>query len=341
MDNVLIIGGNGYFGSVLADYLRENNIKCDVSDINYFKKCNLFKKKENKIHQSCASKLKDKYLKDYNIIIALAGYSNNPIFKKNEKIFHDKEYKYLTNIAKISKKMNIKYIFASSCSLYGASSTNKTCNEKSKLNPITHYSKNKRKIEKFLIKISNKKFKPIILRFATLYGLSQKMRFDIVINMFCGSALSLKKIELNSDGKVNRPFLEILDACKAIYKVIKNNDIYNQQIFNVGSNTDNYKIINIAKIIQKKIPNLKIVFLKKKKKLISDDIIKNNKDKRNYKVNFDKFSKIFKFKPNYTIEKGINKLILDLKKLKIDKKTFNSVKFYRLQYLQKNYEKLN
>jgi len=163
--------------------------------------------------------------------------------------------------------MNIKYIFASSGSLYGASSTNKICNEKSKLNPITHYSKNKRKIEKFLIKISNKKFKPIILRFATLYGLSQKMRFDIVINMFCGSALSLKKIELNSDGKVNRPFLEITDACKAIYKVIKNKDIYNQQIFNVGSNTDNYKIINIAKIIQKKISNLKIVFLKKKRNL--------------------------------------------------------------------------
>ena len=112
------------------------------------------------------------------------------LYLKKEKNFHDKEFKYLKKIAKISKKNSINFIFPSSCSLYGASKSKKLINEN---DPITHYSKNKLKVEKFLLNISNNKFKPIILRFSTLYGLSQKMRFDIVINMFCGSAITSKK----------------------------------------------------------------------------------------------------------------------------------------------------
>ena len=94
------------------------------------------------------------------------------------------------------------------------------------------------------------------MRFSTLYGLSQKMRFDIVINMFCGSAISTKKIELNSDGKVYRPFIEISDACNAVYKVIKSNKKFNNQIFIIGSNVDNFKILNVAKMIKNKVKNL-------------------------------------------------------------------------------------
>jgi len=206
--------------------------------------------------------------------------------------------------------------------------------EKSKINPITHYSFNKRKIEKFLIGITNKNFKPIILRFATLYGLSQRMRFDIVINMFCGSAITQNKIELNSDGKVFRPFIEITDACKAIYKVIKKNKNFKGQIFNVGSNLDNYKIIDLANIIKNNVKDLKIIFLKKTKKLVSDNLIVKGKDKRNYKVNFDKFCKTFKFRANYNVRVGIKKLILNLKRVNLTKNKFKSKKFYRLQYLQ-------
>ena len=168
---------------------------------------------------------------------------------------------YLKRIAKICKRYSIKFIFPSSCSLYGASKTKKLINEKGELNPITHYSKNKKEVEKYLIKISNDKFRPIIMRFSTLYGLSQKMRFDIVINMFCGSAISTKKkIELNSDGKVYRPFIEISDACNAVYKVIKSNKKFNNQIFNIGSNVDNFKILNVAKMIKNKVKNSRIIF---------------------------------------------------------------------------------
>lgn len=334
MNKILILGSNGYFGTVLFEYLKKKGMKCQGTDIDYFKNCNLFKKKIHKTLTSCSSLLNEDYLKNFDTIIALAGYSNNPILKKNEKKFHNKEFKYLTKIAKICKKNKIKYIFPSSCSLYGKSDVEKKLDENSKINPLTHYSLNKRKVEKFLINISDKKFKPIILRFSTLYGLSQKMRFDIVINMFCGSAITQNKIELNSNGEVYRPFIEISDACKAIYKVIKINKNFKGQIFNVGSNNDNYRIIDIAKIIQKNLKDSKIIFLKKTKKLVSDNLIIKGKDKRDYKVNFDKFSKTFNFRANFNIDNGIKKLILNLKMLKLTKSKFKSTKFYRLQYLQ-------
>ena len=334
MEKILIIGANGYFGSTLLKFLNYKKVYCEGVDINYFKKCNIFKKKNEKVLNICASRLTESYLKKFTTIIGFAGYSNNPVFKKEKKNFHDKEYKYLKKIAKISKKNSINFIFPSSCSLYGASKSKKLINENGKLNPITHYSKNKRKVEKFLLNISNNKFKPIILRFSTLYGLSQKMRFDIVINMFCGSVISSKKIELNSDGKAYRPFLEITDACNAIYKVIKNKKKLRNQVFNVGSNSDNFKILDVAKIIQKKVKYSKIHFLQKEKRLISDNVIKRGKDKRNYKVNFNRFKTTFSYKANFNLDKGITKLVNDLKKINLNTKNFNSIKFYRLQYLE-------
>ncbi len=339
MKKILLVGAAGYFGSKLQECLINEKINFEITDINYFKNCTIAKKKEKKISSKCASKLSENYLKNFSTIIGFAGYSNNPTFKKNEKKFHDKEYKYLTRIAKICKKNSINFIFPSSCSVYGASEKKTYLKENEKTNPITHYSKNKIKIEKYLLKISNNGYRPIIMRFATLYGLSNKMRFDLVINMFCGSAITTKKIELNSDGKVNRPFIEISDACNAIYKVIKNKKKVKHQIYNVGSKIDNFQIMDIAKLIQKKIKNSKIIFLKKEKKLVSDNLIKNGKDKRNYKVDFERFSKTFKFKPKYRVEEGIDKLVSDLKKLELTKKKFYSVKYYRLQYLQELYKK--
>lgn len=339
MEKVLIVGANGYFGSELIKFLKDKNIYCEGTDINYFKDCDIFKTKKFKIKELCASKLTESYLKKFTSIIGFAGYSNNPVFKKEEKNFHKKEFRYLKRIAKTCKKYSIKFIFPSSCSLYGASKTKKLINEKGALNPITHYSKNKKEVEKYLIRISNNKFRPIIMRFSTLYGLSQKMRFDIVINMFCGCAVSTKKIELNSDGKVYRPFIEISDACNAIYKVIKNNKKFDNQIFNIGSNEDNIKILSVAKMIKNKVKNSKIIFLKKEKKLVSDNIIKKGKDKRNYKVNFSSFKRTFSYKTKYNLDKGISKLIKDLKKIKLNEQTFNSTKFYRLQYLENLYNK--
>lgn len=134
---------------------------------------------------------------------------------------YDPTKKYTLELAQKAKQLNIKFIFASSCSVYGATNNKLLLNENSKPNPQTGYSCNKLQIEKGLERIANKNFFPIILRFATIFGVSNRIRFDVVINMLIGMAITTKKIILNSDGEAWRPNLYIEDACSAIDHAIK------------------------------------------------------------------------------------------------------------------------
>ena len=207
------------------------------------------------------------------------------------------------------------------------------------MSPLTEYSKNKIEIERKLYKITNKDFKPIILRLATVYGLSPRIRFDVVINMLCGMIVSSNQIKLNSNGLAWRPHVNILDVIKIIIKFFDYTIKPKQEnIFNIGSNKNNYRIIDVAKIIKKIKPFSKIIFLHKQTKknkdsLISDKKIQDGVDKRSYKVSFKRINTLFKKFKFINLDKGIKILIKELNKNKLDNKKFSSVNFYRLQKL--------
>ena len=237
-------------------------------------------------------------------------------------------------IAKICKKNKIKFIFPSSCSVYGYGK--KEFNEKSKTFPLTNYSKNKIEIEKALSKLACRNFSPIALRFSTVFGFSPRIRLDLVINMLSMLAITTKKIILNSNGLAWRPHININDVCLAFYLSIVS-DIENGKlnIFNVGHNKNNIRIIDIAKIISKLTKTRIYYKFDKKKSLIYDRNIKNGADKRSYKVNFLKFNNKFpQFKQKNNIKLEIKFLIKKLKKLKVNEKTLNNYKFYRLQKME-------
>jgi nucleoside-diphosphate-sugar epimerase len=212
----------------------------------------------------------------------------------------------------------------------------KKFNEKTKTNPLTLYSKNKIEIERGLSKIAGKNFSPVALRFSTIFGFSSRIRFDLVINMFCLHAITSKKIYLNSNGLSWRPHLSVEDACKAIYLVL-NKTFNNGQlnVFNVGHNSQNMQIIKVAKMIAS-MTNSKLVFkLNDKNTFVSDKNVKSGIDKRSYVVDFSKFLKLF---PNFlkknSIEKEIKILIQKLKKLKINQNHITNYRFYRLQKIE-------
>ncbi len=173
------------------------------------------------------------------------------------------------------------------------------------------------------------------------------MRFDVVINMLVGMALTEKKIKLNSDGKAWRPHLYIDDACNVIeYSISYKRKRTDSKILilNVGRNDNNLRIVDIAKIIQKLIPNSNIEYLNNAKqnsndKLFVDRKIKEGRDNRTYKVSFDRLEKKFGNLCMYTVEKGIEKIIKDLSRIDFDKNIFKFNGFYRLQYLESLYEK--
>ena len=271
-------------------------------------------------------------IENTDVVIHLAGISNDPLNKLTSKSVYDPTRIYTLKIARYCKALNKKFIFASSCSVYGASKTKGFLNENSETNPQTGYSLNKLQIEGDLEKIASKNFFPICLRFATIFGVSPRIRFDVVINMLVGMVLTEKEIKLNSDGKAWRPHLYIEDACNVIEHAInyeKNNKDNKILILNIGRNDNNLRIIDVAKIIQKLVPNSKLEYLKSslqnsKDNLFLDRKIKKGKDSRTYKVSFNSLNQKFGAVCSYTVENGIKKMIEDLSEINFNKDTFKS-----------------
>lgn len=331
---ILVGGSNGYIGTRLCQYLKEKKYDLETFDINLFSKCVLYPIKNNyRTINKDVRDLDDKFLKKFDVYIHLPGISNNPVDNfKNKNRLYEVTRKYTHKIAKKCKENNIKFIFASSCSVYG-NAKKKNLNENSYCNPITHYSKNKLQIEKDLIKLSDKNFKPIILRISTLFGFSPRMRFDLALPMFMVMSKTKKKISLNSDGQSWRPHLYLDDLVKVFEKCIsfKNKKTL---VINVGSNQNNYKIIELAKFISK-LTSCKIEFLNKNNKnlLIKDKTVNYGRDKRNYSVNFNKIKRTFsdlKFTP---VKDGIIKDLEILNKISLPRNVLSNKKYFRLFYL--------
>jgi nucleoside-diphosphate-sugar epimerase len=346
---ILITGCGGYLGSYLIPFLLKKNYLIQGYDIGFFKECNLFENKNlsDQINLKDAKDIKLEDLQNCDVVVHLAGISNDPLNKLTSAKVYDPTREYTLNIAKMCKSLNKKFIFASSCSVFGAAKTENYLTEMSETSPQTGYSLNKLQIEEDLTLISDSKFSPICLRFATIFGVSSRIRFDVVINMLVGMALTQGEIKLNSNGEAWRPHLYIEDACAAILHFIeykKKNRNGKVSIINIGRNDNNIKIIDVAKIIQELIPGTKIKFINNsnensKEQLFTDRKIKEGHDSRTYKVLFDLSENEFGFKCKYTVKDGISEMIENFSKFKFDDKIFKFKGFYRLQYLENLHEK--
>ncbi len=335
---ILVSGCAGYIGSELCKKLNEIGYYVEGIDNQMYKNCYLVKTKKNyKIHKLDIRDIKENFLKKFDTYIHLPALTNNPVDDLNPKKLYDETKRYTYRVAKLCKKYKIKFIFPSSCSVYGETAGDKFYTEKSKLNPVSFYSKNKVEIENILKKLSSKSWRPIILRISTLFGVSEKMRFDLALNMFLGSAVVKNKIILNSDGQAWRPHVHLSDVIQAFICSINYNN-KKLEIINVGSSKNNYKMIDTVKIIKKFKKNVKIEFLKpnQNKNIFHDKLVKYGKDKRNYKVSFKKLEKIFGKKMSIKpITKSLEEDYIFLKKLKLKSSHFQNIKFYRLHWLAK------
>ena len=340
MKTILVTGALGYLGSVLTHYLTNNNFSVVGYDTGFFKNALICPEYSSNTIIKDARSIDDNDIRGIYAVVHLAGISNDPIGKLDPALVYDPTRAYTDKIARLCKKHGVKFIFASSCSVYGIGDDD-FLTETSKTNPQTSYSLNKVQIESDLQSLSDKKFSPIALRFATAFGPSPRIRFDIVINMLAGMAVSSKSIILNSNGMSWRPNVHILDICKSIKCAI---DIDykedNLLIVNIGSDNNNLRVIDIAKIVQKIVPQCDLKFLEENPNLdthglVRDRKIKNGDDTRTYKVSFEKVMKVFPdFNCEWGIESGVENLTKFLLNLKLNQSTFNSHNYYRLQKLE-------
>lgn len=335
MKKILITGSLGYIGTALYQYLTEHNYHVQGIDNGAFQDCLLVPSQQQQVVYKNIRNITENDLEGFEVVIHLSGLQNDPLNDTYPGKLYDVEHEYSVFIAACCKKMKIKFVYASSCSVYGYADTDRFLSETDETNPLTPYSGNKLKTEIAIKKLADSSFAPIMLRFATLFGYSTRMRFDLYINMFIGMALTDGNILLNSDGSSWRPNVHINDICKVLRLVIEK-PFSNYEVINVGNNNLNCQVTDVIAILKKQIPGLNVEFAGSKHELFKDQYVVGGKDKRSYKVDFSKLNTIFdEVVCTTTIEDGIADMIARFNKIQDFNKVFHDSKFYRLQWMKK------
>ena len=305
MSSVLLIGGEGYIGNIVSlNLLKEGYKVCSYDNLLYKNNnCVLYKITSNN-YNFVYGDILDSYPLENEIIkadavVLLAGLVGDPItksFPKAASLINDLGVRNVINLC--SKHQIEKFIFISTCSNYGLINSDKTADENFPLNPLSLYAKSKVTAEKYILSLKDKtKMHPTILRFATAFGLSPRMRFDLTINEFTRDIANGKELQVY-DAKTWRPYCHVQDFAFLIQKVIEapvRDSSF--QVFNVGGKKNNATKQMIVNFIMNRFPNGKVKYLEKRNQT------------RNYKVNFGKVKQVFGFEPKFSIEDGIDELI--------------------------------
>ena len=321
MKKILVIGGAGYVGSQLVLELLKKNYQVTVYDLMIYG--NVFKEKLDNLilvkgDVRDLNKLKD-IVSLNDSIIHLACISNDPSFELNPKLGHEINYSCFEPLIKISKDLGIKrFIYASSSSVYGVKEE-KEVNEKSKLEPLTDYSRFKAQCEEVLLKYSDNNFIATILRPATVCGFSIRQRLDLVVNILTNIGYYKKQIKILGGNQL-RPNIHIDDMVGAYLHVLETDiQLIKNEIFNVGF--ENYTVENLAKMVKKNIgEEVKLLYEK-------------TNDNRSYHISSKKISEKLGFLPKKNIEDGIKDLIFAFEN-KILINTLENENFYNIKKMQ-------
>ena len=326
---VFVTGHKGYVGNAMTKLLLKENYEVIGCDLEYYPQ-NFVKKDicEVKSLKKDIRNIVSEDLKGCSAVIHLAALSNDPLGEVNPSLTEDINFLATIRLAKLAKESGVnKFIYSSSCSAYGVNED--TVNEKSSLEPLTAYAKSKVNSEMGLLKLKDTGFSPVILRNATAYGISTNLRLDLVVNNLVCAAISTGKVKLLSDGTAWRPLLHIEDMSKAFIACLKASDLkISGEIFNVGSNDDNYTVREIAEKVERIVPNSKIEY--------SENA---NKDSRSYRVDFSKIKNKLNFNTEWNLEKGIHHIYDVMKEQNISEEDLNNKIFYRVKYLKYLIEK--
>ena len=308
---VLVTGGAGYIGNVLIPSLLRENYEVTVLDRFFFG--DYFEDHKNLTKINADSRNYDaEILKEIDAIIDLVAISNDPSGEVFQEATYQINYESRVRTAKLAKLNGVKrYILPSSCSIYGFQGKNFIADEKSPTNPLTSYAKANELAEKEILPLADESFAVTVIRQATVYGFSPRMRFDLAINGMTFGAWKQRKLPLMRDGKQWRPMIHVQDTSDAMIHILKaDKDLINNEIFNAGSKHNVYQLGDLAKRVAQ---------------AVGEDVSiewYGDKDTRSYNVSFNKIEEIG-FKTKLSAEDGVKELVSKLEKgeLKKTKKT--------------------
>ncbi len=297
MKNILVTGGAGYIGSMLVPALLNSSYKVTVIDNFMYKQNSLAHVCENKNFEIINGdirnlKLMKSLINEHDIILPLAAIVGAPLCNKDPYAAQSINHDAIIEMLKICSA-NHQIIMPTTNSAYGSGGHNNFCDEKSKLNPISRYAIDKVEVEKHLMQRENS----ISYRLATVFGMSPRMRIDLLVNDFTYRAFHDTALVV-FEGHFKRNYIHVRDVVSAFIHGINNFEKMKSEIFNVGLSEANLSKLDLCKEIKKQLPNFTFV----------EEKIKQDPDQRNYIVSNVKIEKTG-FKPNYTIAEGIKELI--------------------------------
>ena len=322
---ILVTGSEGYLGALLAPVLLEHGHEVTGVDTGYYKSGYLYNAKGDS-PQTLAKDIRHLTVDDlrgHDAVVHMAELSNDPLGELNSSVTYEINHKGTMHLANIAKTAGVKrFIYMSSCSVYGVA-TNGEVTEETKPNPQTAYAICKTLCERDLKQLADKNFVPCYFRNATAFGASPRQRFDVLLNNLCGLAWTTREIKMISDGTPWRPLVHGLDIAQAISRALDApaEAIYNE-IFNIGSNDQNYQVKEVAEKVAKVFPDCTLSF-------------GSHSDNRSYRVNFDKIRKhLPEFQCEWDADRGVEQFYQLFRQIDFTPETFEYRAFTRLKQLQ-------
>jgi nucleoside-diphosphate-sugar epimerase len=269
------------------------------------------------------------HLRGFQAVIHLAALSNDPLGDLNPALTYDINLHASVRLARAAKEAGVgRYLFASSCSLYGASGSD-LLDESASFNPVTPYGESKIRVEQEVCRLADESFSPVFLRNATAYGVSRRLRADVVVNNLVGHAFTTGRVLLQSDGTPWRPLVHLRDMHSAFLAALEApREAIHNQAFNVGRTSENFRIREVAEMVAEIVPGSTVTFAEGA-----------SPDTRNYRVDFTKAeARLPGFAPRWTVRAGIRELYAAYKEHGLTADEFLGSRYYRLKAVREKQE---
>ena len=323
---VLVTGHKGYIGTRLVPVLVAAGHDVIGMDSDLFQRCTFVG--EVPTIPSLDKDIRDVTTGDLDgldAVVHLAGLSNDPLGNLNPELTFEINHKASVRLARLAKEAGVpRFVFSSSCSNYGAAG-DALLDETAAVNPVTPYGVSKVRVEQDVSKLADSSFTPTFLRNATAYGVSPRLRFDLVLNNLVAWAFTTGRVYLKSDGTPWRPVVHIEDISRAFLAVLHApRERVHNQAFNIGRNDENYRIREIAEVVVRTVPDCRVE--------IAEGA---GPDTRCYRVDCSKAARLLPdFKPRWTIREGARELYETYRRIGLTLDHFEGARFNRIAHLK-------